>query len=54
MWYNIRSSVNSTPKPADAGLQPELTPLTELVQKGKRLQTLEDLTESEKQELKKV
>jgi hypothetical protein len=53
MWDNIRSSVNSTPKAADEGLQPELTPLTELVQKGKRLKTLEDLTESDKQELKK-
>jgi hypothetical protein len=49
MINKIKSSVTSTPKVEAVGLQPELTPLTELFNKGKNLQTLEDLKQGDKE-----
>ena len=61
IWDNIKSSVKSTPKTTSiglqpeltpkntsVGLQPELTPLNELIDKGSKLQTFEDLKDTDK------
>jgi len=51
MWDSIRSSVSSTPRIGSVGLKPELTPLTEIIDKGKNLLTFEDLKQEYKHEL---
>ena len=53
MINRIKASVTSTPRVESVGLQPELTPLTELFDKGKNLQTLEDLKQDDKETLEK-